>query len=87
MVREAERQAEIWRQEWEAEQEKRRQEEDRRRVAESIKESREHLNQVIQEWAKVMSLEQFSREAESRAQNLPEDRRQEVLKRLKLARE
>jgi hypothetical protein len=86
-VQEAEREAEIRRQEWEAQQERWRQEEDRRCVAESIKESRDQLDQVIQEWARVMSLEQFFKGVESHAQDLPEDRRREVLKRLELARD
>lgn len=86
-VQEAERQAEIRRQEWEAQQEAWRQEEDRRSVAQSLKESREQLDRVIQDWAKVMSLEQFFRGVESHAQDLPEERRQEVLKRLALARD
>lgn len=63
------------------------QEEDRRRVAESIKESREQLGQVIQEWARVISLEQFFEGVQSRAQGLPEEQRQEVLRRLELARD
>jgi hypothetical protein len=86
-LREAERQAEIWRQERLAEEEWRRQEEDRRREAQSIKDSRDQLEQVIQSWAKVVSLEQFFRGIEDRAQTLPEVERQAVLDRLQLARD
>ena len=86
-VKEEERQAELRRQEWEAQQERWRQEQDRRRVAESIKESREQLAKVIEDWARVVSLEQFFSRVQSRAQDLPEEQRQEVLKRLALARE
>lgn len=86
-LREAERQAEIWRQERLAEEERRRQEEDRRREAQSIKDSRDQLEQVIQSWAKVVSLEQFFRGVEDRAQTLPEVERQAVLHRLQLARD
>ncbi len=86
-VKEEERQAELRRQEWAARQEQWRQEEDRRRVAESIKESREELAKAIEGWAKAISLEQFFSGVQSRAQDLPEDQRQEVLKRLALARE
>ena len=57
------------------------------RTLTSIKESREHLNQVIQEWARVMSLEQFVKKVESHSRDLPEERRQEVFKRLALARD
>ena len=86
-VKEEERQAELRRQEWAAQQERWRQEEDRRRVAESIKESREELAKAIEGWAKAVSLEQFFSGVQSRAQDLPEEQRQEVLKRLALARE
>jgi hypothetical protein len=87
MVKEEERQAELRRQEWEKQKEQWRQDEDRRRVAESIKESREQLAKAIENWARVVSLEQFFSGVQSRAQDLPEEQRQEVLKRLALARE
>ena len=87
MVKEEERQAEIRRREWEEQKERWRQEEDRRRVAESIKESREQLATVIKDWARVVSLEQFFSGVQTRAQDLPEEQRQEVQKRLALARE
>src|SRR5580704_10711218 len=87
MVKEEERQAEIRQREWEAQRERWRQEEDRRQVAESIKESREQLAKAIEDWARVVSLEQFFSGVQSRAQDLPEEQRQEVLKRLALARE
>jgi len=86
-VKEAEREAEIRRQEWEERLERSRQEEDRRRVAESIKESREQLSRVIENWARVVSLEQFFVGIEKRVQALPEEQRPEMLKRLALARE
>ena len=86
-VKEAEREAEIRRQEWKAQQEKWRREEDRRRVAESIQESRDQLDEVIQEWARVMSLEQFFKGVESHARDLPEGRQREILRRLELARD
>lgn len=86
-MKEAERQAEIRRLERLAEEERRRQEEDRRRIAQSVKESREQLEQVIQAWSKIISLEQFFQGIEHRAQPLPESERREVLDRLRLARE
>jgi len=86
-VKEEERQAELRRQEWAAQQERWRQDQDRRRVAESIKESREELAKATEDWARVVSLEQFFAGVQSRAQDLPEEQRQEVLKRLALARE
>jgi hypothetical protein len=86
-VKEEERQAELRRQEWSTRQEQWRQEEDRRRVAESIEESREELAKAIEGWAKAVSLEQFFSGVQSRAQDLPEEQRLEVLERLALARE
>lgn len=86
-LEEAERQAEIWRQERLAEEERRRQEDDRRREAQSIKDSRDQLEQVIHAWAKIDSLEQFFQGVEARAQTLPEVESQDVLDRLRLARE
>jgi hypothetical protein len=86
-VKEAEREAEIRRQQWAEQLERSRQEEDRRRVAESIKESREQLSKVIEDWASVVSLEHFFAGVEKRVQDLPEERRQEVLRRLARARQ
>ncbi len=86
-LREAERQAEIRRQERLAEEERRWREEDRRRAAQSIEDGRDQLEQVIQSWAKAVSLEQFFRGVEDRAQKLHESERQSVLERLRLARE
>ena len=86
-VKEEERAAEIRHQQWAEQQGRWRQEEDRRRVAQSIKESGEQLAKVIEDWARVVNLENFFGGVESRAQDLPEEPRQEVLKRLALARE
>jgi hypothetical protein len=86
-VKEEERQAELRRRQWEAQQEQWRLEEDRRKEAQSIKESREQLEQVIQAWAKAVSLEQFFEGVQARAQGLAETQRQEILDRLQLARE
>lgn len=86
-MQEAERQAEIQQMKWLAEMERRRQEEDQRYIALSVKESRDQLEQVIQAWSKVISLEQFFRGIEDRAQHLSESERRDVLDRLQLARE
>ena len=86
-VKEAQREAKIRRREWEAQQRKWKEEEDRSRIARSIEESREQLDQVIQEWARVTSVEQFLKRVESRVRDLPEDQQREVLKRLALARD
>jgi len=86
-LQEADRQAEIRRLERLAEEERRRQEEDRRRESQSIKDSHDQLEQVIQAWSNVVSVEQFFQGVEDRAQTLPEAERQAVLERLRLARE
>lgn len=85
-LQEAERRAEIWRQERLAEEARRRQEEDRRRVAQSVKDSHDQLEQVIQAWSKVVRLEQFFQGIQDRVQHLPDSEQQEILGRLKLAR-
>lgn len=86
-LREAERQAEIWQLERLAQEERRRQEEDQRRIAISVKESRDQLEQVIQSWSKVIRLEEFFRGVEDRAQVLPASEGRDVLERLQLARD
>ncbi len=45
------------------------------------------LLRVIADWERVVSLDQFFSGMQSRAQELPEEQRHEVLKRLKLVRE
>ncbi len=86
-LKEADRQAEIARLERLAEEEKRRQEEDRRRIQQSIKDSKDHLGQIIQSWGSVMTVERFLRDVEERAETLPVDEGQQIMERLRLARE
>jgi hypothetical protein len=84
---EAERKAEIARQEWLEAQERRRRDEDRRRVEQSKRDSEQHLAQVIEQWGKVVNVERFLAGVEERAAELPEAERGPVLDRLHLARE
>lgn len=86
-IEEAEHRAELRRQESEAQQQRWRHEDDQRQIAKSISDSREQLNQIIQAWAKAMSIEQFLKGAEERASNLSEAQREAVEDRLRLARE
>lgn len=65
MIEEEERRAEIARRERMIEQERWRREEDQRRVAQSITDSKQHLRQVITQWADVMSVERFWRGSNS----------------------
>jgi len=86
-LKEADRQAGVARLQWLAVEEKRRKLGDRRRVEQSIGESREHLGQIIQHWADVMNVEHFLAGVEMRASRISGDERDKVLERLKLARE
>ena len=85
-LEEADRRAEIAHQEWLAAQEKHRREEDRRRVEQSVRESQEHLLQIIRQWAHVMEVERFLAGVEARIADLPTDDREPIRERLKLAR-
>jgi hypothetical protein len=84
---EAARQAEIAHQKWLADMERYRRVEDQKRVEQSVKESREQLEQVILQWTNVMSVEKFFAGIEQRAAALPEDDAAPVLERLALARQ
>jgi hypothetical protein len=86
-LEEADRQAEIRHREWLAAQERWQREEDRRKVEQSVRDSREDLAQVIQRWSYVISVEQFLRGIEERASDLAPDGRARVLERLNMARD
>ncbi len=86
-LEEAERQAEIRRQEWLVQQERRRREEDRQRVEKSIEESRAKLGQVIERWSRATSVERFFAGVEERAAGLSGDDQEAVMERLGMARE
>lgn len=83
----AERKAEIARQEWRAAEEKRRRQEDRRCVEQSVRDSRDHLGQIIQQWSSVMDIERFLAGVERQAAELPDAEQDRVMERLKLARD
>jgi hypothetical protein len=86
-IEEAEHRAQLRRQESEAQHERWRREDDQRQIAKSISDSRDQLNQVIQAWAKAVSIEQFLKGVEERASNLSNAQRETVQDRLRLARE
>jgi hypothetical protein len=69
-LEEADRKAEIAHLEYLAAEEKRRKEEDRRRGEQSVRDSKEHLGQIIQQWSSVMSVEQFLAGVKERAVEL-----------------
>jgi len=85
-LEEAERQAEIRRQEWIAEEERRKRVEDRRRIEQSVTDSQSELRDVIEQWSKVMSIERFLTGVEDRSKELPVEEQADVLERLALAR-
>ena len=84
---EAERIAEKDRLEHLAAMERYEREEDRRRIEQSLKDSREHLAQIIQKWINVKSVEDFLRGVEDHIGKLPDERKQAAFQRLGLARE
>jgi hypothetical protein len=85
-IEEADKQAEIRRQEWLADQDRFRREQDRRAVEQSIRASKEHLVAVIEQWSKAMSVERFLTSVESKVAELPETEREAAIERLRLAR-
>jgi hypothetical protein len=85
-LEEADRQAEIRRQQWLAEEERRRRDEDRKRVEQSVADSKAELQQIMERWSNAMSTEAFLAGVEQRIQNLPEIEKLKVLERLSLAR-
>ncbi|NYZ17993.1 hypothetical protein HL658_36105 [Azospirillum sp. RWY-5-1] len=85
-LEEADRQAEIAHRAWLAAEEKRRRDEDRRRVEQSVRESREHLTQIIGRWSQVLEVERFLAGVERRAADLPAEDQALIRDRLRLAR-
>jgi hypothetical protein len=83
---EADAKAEAERLEWMAAAEKRKREEDQRQVERSFQESRDHLGEIIQQWANVMNVERFLAGVAESAAGLPERDRERVSARLNLAR-
>lgn len=66
LIKEANRQAEIRRREWEEQQERWRREEEERRRAQNIKESRKELVDIIEDWAIAKRTEEFFTDIERR---------------------
>lgn len=86
-IAEADRRAELRRQEQEAQHARWLIEEDQRQITQSIKDSRAELDQVIKSWATAVDIEQFFKGVEKRASDLSEEQRKTVIDRLQLARE
>lgn len=82
----ARREAEIRRQQWQIEEDRRDREEDQRRIRQSETESDADLRQIIGIWSEVVGIERFLAGVEQRAEQLPAAERQRVQDRLALAR-
>lgn len=86
LVKEGECQAEIERQRWEAQQEPWRREDEARRTAKALKDSKEELLQIIDTWVEAKRLEAFFADAECRARDLPDGQKERTIERLRQAR-
>ena len=86
LVEEGKRQAEIEHQEWLTQREKWRREEEERRAAKALEDSRKELLEIIESWAAAKQLEEFFSDAERQAASLPDDQKVRTLKRLRRAR-
>jgi hypothetical protein len=82
LVEESERQAELERQRWAAQQEQWRREEAERRATKALKDSKEELLEIIGMWATSKRLEEFFAGAERRLKDLPEDLQVQTMERL-----
>ena len=85
-LEEADRQAEIRHQEWLVAEDRRKREADRRAVEKSVADSHAELRQIIQQWADIISIEQFLAGVEQRANALAPECGHAIQERLALAR-
>ena len=88
-LEEATKQEEIRQKQWEEEQERSRRETDRRMIAQSVIDSRNGIERVMQDWSYAVNVEKFFIEVEDRVNqpHLSKERRQQIMDRLNLARE
>jgi hypothetical protein len=84
--REAERQWELELAERHASHERWKRQDDKDRIAKSVKESRTQLDQIITAWGEVRNLKLFFQGVAASTSALPEDERERVLSRLAMAR-
>jgi hypothetical protein len=87
LIEEAERKAEIERLEWAAVEQRRLRAEDRKRVDQSVADSRKQLETIISDWDQARATERFFAGIESHAANLPAELRAPIEERLRLARQ
>lgn len=82
----AEERAEAERQRWEIERREREREERERSRLQALKDARQQLLAIVQEWSVARSIEDFFEDAERRARELPSDERTAILNQLVTAR-
>lgn len=87
LFEEGRRQAELEMRKWDEQQALWRKEEAERRSTQSLKESKEALVRIINDWSESSRIDQFFAEMEARAALLGQDDRQVILERLKQARQ
>lgn len=87
LIEEGARQAELEHHQWEVQQAKWQREEAERKAAKALKDSKEELHHIIDQWAESKRLEQFFADAERRVADLDDDERLAMLDKLKSARE
>lgn len=83
----ARREAELRHQQWLVEEDRRKREEDQKRIRQSESESDADLRKIIGTWSEVVGVERFLAGVEQRAEQLSPDERLRVQNRLTLARE
>lgn len=87
LIEEGERQAELERLEWAAQQEEWRREEAELRAAKVLKDSKKELLEIIEAWAAARRLDEFFIDAKHNVMDLPADQRGSTMERLESARE
>jgi len=87
LIEEGDRQAELERQQWAAQKEKWCLEEEERLRAKHLKESREQLFSIIEDWGVAKRVETFFEDAERRIASLPGEERERSINRIHRARE
>ncbi len=87
LVAEGERQAEIERRNWEAQQEQWRREEEERRIAKALKDNTGELFKIIERWAEANHIEKFFKDVEQRANIMGGEERLKILDRIERGRE
>lgn len=87
LAAEGERLAELEHQRWEAQREQWRREEEEKRAAKALKDSKDELLQIIESWAESRRLAEFFLDAEQRLRDLSEEKKNQMLERLRRAQE